>query len=70
MGSCHDNFIGEALAAHGELTCDLIPVGGATYASAVDPDIAVRFEQQGERGYMRVVVIVPYYWYVVTRKSP
>jgi CubicO group peptidase (beta-lactamase class C family) len=73
----YDNFIGEALeisrkgealTVSGELTCDLIPLGGATYASANDPDITVRFEQPDGRGYTRVIVVVPFYWYVVTRK--
>ena len=73
----YDNFIGEslevsrkgeALTVSGELTCDLISLGDATYASADDPDITVRFEQADERGYTRVMVVVPFYWYVVTRK--
>jgi CubicO group peptidase (beta-lactamase class C family) len=75
----YDNFIGEslevsqkgeALTVSGELTCDLIPLGGTTYASADDPDISVRFEQPDERGYTRVMVVVPFYWYAVTRKNP
>jgi len=75
----YDNFIGESLevsrkdetlTVSGELICDLIPVGGATYASADNPDIIVRFEQPAERGYTRVMVVVPFYWYAVTRKNP
>jgi CubicO group peptidase (beta-lactamase class C family) len=75
----YDNFIGEslevsrkgeALTVSGKLTCDLIPLGDATYASADDPDITVRFEQADDRGYTRVMVVVPFYWYVVTRKNP
>jgi hypothetical protein len=73
----YDNFIGEslevsrngeALTVSGELTCDLISLGDAIYTSADDPDITVRFEQPDERGYTRVMVVVPFYWYVVTRK--
>jgi hypothetical protein len=59
----------EALTALGELTCDLIPLGGATYAWADDPDITVRFEQPDERGYTRVMVVVPFYWFVVTHRQ-
>ncbi|HEX3271613.1 MAG TPA: serine hydrolase domain-containing protein [Ktedonobacterales bacterium] len=75
----YDNFIGEslevsrkgeALMVSGELTCDLISLGDAIYASADDPDITVRFEQPDDHGYARVMVVVPFYWYVVTRKSP
>ncbi|HEY7094331.1 MAG TPA: serine hydrolase domain-containing protein [Ktedonobacterales bacterium] len=75
----YDNFIGESLEVSrkdetlmvgGELTCDLIPLGGAAYASADNPDITVRFEQPDGRGYTRVIVVVPFYWYIVTRKSP
>ncbi|HEY7022167.1 MAG TPA: serine hydrolase domain-containing protein [Ktedonobacterales bacterium] len=74
----YDNFIGESLevsrkdetiTVSGELTCDLISLGGATYASADDPDITVRFEQPDDRGYTRVMVVVPFYWYVVARKN-
>jgi CubicO group peptidase (beta-lactamase class C family) len=72
----YDNFIGEslevsrkgeALTLSGELTCDLISLGGATYVSADDPDITVRFEQPDERGYARVVVVVPFYWFCLTK---
>ena len=72
----YENFIGEALevsrkgealTVSGELTCDLIPLGGAAYASADDPDIAVRFEQLDGRGYTRVMVVVPFYWMEVYR---
>ena len=73
----YDNFIGEslevsrkgeALTVRGELTCDLISLGDATYVSADDPDISVRFERPDDRGYTRVTVVVPFYWYIVTRK--
>jgi CubicO group peptidase (beta-lactamase class C family) len=73
----YDNFIGESLevsqknetlTVSGELACDLISLGGATWASADNPDITVRIEQPDERGYTRVMVVVPFYWYVVTRK--
>jgi CubicO group peptidase (beta-lactamase class C family) len=75
----YDNFIGESLevsqkgetlTVSGELTCDLISLGGATYAAADDPDITMRFEQPDEHGYTRVMVVVPFYWYIVTRKRP
>jgi len=73
----YENFIGEALeisrngerlTVSGELTCDLIPLGRATYAAADDPDITLRFEQPDARGYTRVMVIVPIYWFVATRR--
>jgi CubicO group peptidase (beta-lactamase class C family) len=72
----YDNFIGESLEVRregamltlrGDLSCDLIPLGSAAYASADDPDITVRFEEPGEAGYTRAKVIVPFYWFVVTR---
>jgi CubicO group peptidase (beta-lactamase class C family) len=72
----YDNFIGESLegsrkdetlTVSGELTCDLIPLGDATYVSADDPDVTVRFEQPDERGYTRVMVVVPFYWMEVYR---
>jgi hypothetical protein len=61
---------GETLTVSGELTCDLIPLGNATWASTDDPDTTVRFEQPDERGYTRVLVVVPFYWFVVERKNP
>ena len=75
-GVVYENFIGESLevgrkdetlTVSGESTCDLIPLGGAAYASADDPDIAVRFEQLDGRGYTRVMVVVPFYWMEVYR---
>jgi hypothetical protein len=53
----------------GELICELIPLGDATSASADNLDITVRFEQRDERDYIRVMVVVPFYWFCLTKAA-
>jgi CubicO group peptidase (beta-lactamase class C family) len=56
------------LHVSGELTCDLIPLSATTFVSATDPDRQVHFADDGPDGFERVTVVVPFYWYEVTRR--
>ena len=77
MTGIYETPIGEALditlrdgALHvsGELNCDLISLSNTTCGAANDADTELRFEADGPDGFERVTVVVPFYWYTVTRQ--
>jgi hypothetical protein len=57
-----------ALQVSGELTCDLIPLSTTTFVSTTDPDRQVHVADEGPGGFERVTVVVPFYWYEMTRR--
>jgi CubicO group peptidase (beta-lactamase class C family) len=60
---------GNSLAVKGQITRELVPAGTGVFVAADNPDITVRFEDDGPAGYSRVKVIVPFYWFVVYRSD-
>jgi hypothetical protein len=77
MTGTHENAIRDvleitlsdgALHVSGELTCDLIPLSTTTFVSTADPDRQVHFADEGPGGFERVTVVVPFYWYEMTRR--
>ncbi len=76
MAGVYENAIGNvleitvsagALRVSGELTADLVPLDETRCVSATSPDTQVVFEGAGPGGFERARVIVPFYWYEVTR---
>ncbi len=57
-----------ALHVSGELTSDLIPLSATTCVLANDPDRQIHFADEGPDGFGRITVVVPFYWYEMTRR--
>lgn len=55
------------LHVSGEMDCDLTPLSETRCVSVADPDREVHFEGLGQEGFERVTVVVPFYWFSVTR---
>ncbi len=53
---------GDALALRGEFDYQLFQTGAATFAAMGDPDVELRFADNGGTRCNRVKLIVPFYW--------